>query len=202
MKKTLLAVVLAASMVSGCSMFGQETLSYSELTQQGSELAIRSNGENYVPSVVKEAEIARIAVNTAFHASKPAYERYTESLLAEPAVNNYFAAVEAVDSEEEKRAIYDSLTAEDKKLVDEFTSSPVFDGVMEGLKNAAEPALKSILLFTSMDSSSLLKGVEFAALLTEKEKIALTAEQVLYMSNTVVSAYENYQIISAFNSAE
>lgn len=202
MKKTLFAVVLAASMVSGCSMFGQETLSYSELTQQGSELAIRSNGENYVPSVVKEAEIARIAVNTAFHASKPAYERYTESLLAEPAVNNYFAAVEAVDSEEEKRAIYDSLTAEDKKLVDEFTSSPVFDGVMEGLKNAAEPALKSILLFTSMDSSSLLKGVEFAALLTEKEKIALTAEQVLYMSNTVVSAYENYQIISAFNSAE
>ncbi|NOH34678.1 hypothetical protein [Vibrio chagasii] len=203
MKKTLLTMVLAASMLSGCSMIGgQETVSYEDLKHEGAELAIRSNGDNYVPSIVKEAEVARIAVNTAFLASKPAYERYTEELLATPALGNYFSAVEAVDSEEEKRAIYDSLTEEDKKVVDNYMASSVFSEVIEGLKDAALPATKSVVTFMAMDQTDLLDGVEFSALLTEKDKFALTAEQALYLNETVVSAYENYQIISAFSAAE
>ncbi|CAH7002466.1 conserved exported hypothetical protein [Vibrio chagasii] len=203
MKKTLLTMVLAASMVSGCSMIGgQETVSYEDLKHEGAELVVRSNGDNYVPSVVKEAEIARIAVNTAFLASKPAYERYTEELLATPALGNYFSAVEAVDSEEEKRAIYDSLTEEDKKVVDNYMASSVFSEVIEGLKDAALPATKSVVTFMAMDQTDLLDGVEFSALLTEKDKFALTAEQALYINETVVSAYENYQIISAFSAAK
>ncbi|CAH6803373.1 conserved exported hypothetical protein [Vibrio chagasii] len=203
MKKTLLTMVLAASMVSGCSMIGgQETVSYEDLKHEGAELAVRSNGDNYVPSVVKEAEVARIAVNTAFLASKPAYERYTEELLATPALGNYFSAVEAVDSEEEKRAIYDSLTEEDKKVVDNYMASSVFSEVIEGLKDAALPATKSVVTFMAMDQTDLLDGVEFSALLTEKDKFALTAEQALYINETVVSAYENYQIISAFSAAK
>lgn len=196
-------MVLAASMVSGCSMIGgQETVSYEDLKHEGAELAVRSNGDNYVPSVVKEAEVARIAVNTAFLASKPAYERYTEELLATPALGNYFSAVEAVDSEEEKRAIYDSLTEEDKKVVDNYMASSVFSEVIEGLKDAALPATKSVVTFMAMDQTDLLDGVEFSALLTEKDKFALTAEQALYINETVVSAYENYQIISAFSAAK
>ncbi len=196
-------MVLAASMLSGCSMIGgQETVSYEDLKHEGAELAIRSNGDNYVPSIVKEAEVARIAVNTAFLASKPAYERYTEELLATPALGNYFSAVEAVDSEEEKRAIYDSLTEEDKKVVDNYMASSVFSEVIEGLKDAALPATKSVVTFMAMDQTDLLDGVEFSALLTEKDKFALTAEQALYLNETVVSAYENYQIISAFSAAE
>lgn len=203
MKKTLLAMALAASMVSGCSMIGgQDTVSYENLKHEGAELAIRSNSENYTPSIVKEAEVARIAVNTAFLASKPAYERYTEELLATPALGNYFSAVEAADSEEEKRAIYDSLTEENKKIVDNYLASSVFEEVIEGLKNAALPATKSIVTFMAMDQTELLAGVEFAALMTEKDKLELTADQILYMNETVVSAYENYQIISAFSSAE
>ncbi|CAH6848451.1 conserved exported hypothetical protein [Vibrio chagasii] len=203
MKKTLLTMVLTASMVSGCSMIGgQETVSYEDLKHEGAELAVRSNGDNYVPSVVKEAEVARIAVNTAFLASKPAYERYTEELLATPALGNYFSAVEAVDSEEEKRAIYDSLTEEDKKVVDNYMASSVFSEVIEGLKDAALPATKSVVTFMAMDQTDLLDGVEFSALLTEKDKFALTAEQALYINETVVSAYENYQIISAFSAAK
>ncbi|MCG9565461.1 hypothetical protein [Vibrio chagasii] len=203
MKKTLLTMVLAASMVSGCSMIGgQETVSYEDLKHEGAELAVRSNGDNYVPSVVKEAEVARIAVNTAFLASKPVYERYTEELLATPALGNYFSAVEAVDSEEEKRAIYDSLTEEDKKVVDNYMASSVFSEVIEGLKDAALPATKSVVTFMAMDQTDLLDGVEFSALLTEKDKFALTAEQALYINETVVSAYENYQIISAFSAAK
>lgn len=196
-------MVLAASMLSGCSMIGgQETVSYEDLKHEGAELAIRSNGDNYVPSIVKEAEVARIAVNTAFLASKPAYERYTEELLATPALGNYFSAVEAVDSEEEKRAIYDSLTEEDKKVVDNYMASSIFSEVIEGLKDAALPATKSVVTFMAMDQTDLLDGVEFSALLTEKDKFALTAEQALYLNETVVSAYENYQIISAFSAAE
>lgn len=203
MKKTLLAMALTVSMVSGCSMFGgSDTLSYADLQVQGSELAVRSDAENYEPSVVKEAEVARLAVNTAFHVSKPVYERYIENLLATPEVGNYFSAVEAVDSEEEKRAIYDALSDEDKKMIDDYVASSVFEDIMDGLKNAALPAVNSVATFMALDTAGLLKDVEFTALLLEKEKLALTAEQVLYMNETVVSAYENYQIISAFSSAE
>jgi hypothetical protein len=203
MKKTLLAMALAASMVSGCSMIGgQETVSYEDLKREGAELAVRSSGDNYVPSIVKEAEVARIAVNTAFLASKPAYERYTEELLATPALGNYFSAVEVADSEEEKRAIYDALTDEDKKVVDDYMASSVFAEVIEGLKESALPATKSILTFMEMDQTELLAGIEFSALPAEKDKFELTADQVLYLNETVVSAYENYQVISAFSSAE
>ncbi len=203
MKKIYVASILAISMASGCSMLGgSDTVSYKELQTQGINLAERSNTINYKPSVIKEAEIARIAVNTAFFAAKPAYERYTEELQATPALGNYFAAVEAMESEEDKRAIYDGLTPENKIIVDKFVQSSVFNEVMGGLKEAAGPALKSLGTFLALDSSQILASVDFSDLMAEKDKLALTTEQVTYLNSTVVSAYQNYQIISAFSAAK
>ncbi|MCG7587994.1 hypothetical protein [Photobacterium sp. OFAV2-7] len=203
MKKTLLAAIIAASMVSGCSMItDSEKVSYAELQTTGTELAERSNADNYQPSSIKEAEVLRIAVNTAFYAAKPAYERYTEELLATPAVGNYFSAVESVDSEEEKKAVYDALSEENKKAVDKFMASSVFDEVIGGLKEAAVPAMKSATSFLALDTTSLLADINFSELPAEKDKFALTAEQLEYLDKTVVSAYNNYQIISAFSNAQ
>lgn len=206
MKKTILAVALTATLMSGCASIGQGEndgpVSYDELKVTGTELSERSNTENYEPSTVSEAEIIRTSVNLAFHAAKPAYERYTEEVLATPTLGNYFAATEAASTDEEKKAIYDALSDEDKKTVDNFMASSMFSDVMGGLKEAAGPAAKSAMTMMTIDSSELLKDVGFLNLINEKSKFSLTLDQVDYMNQTVVSAYKNYQVVSAFSDAQ
>ncbi|KAB2825758.1 MULTISPECIES: hypothetical protein [Aliivibrio] len=214
MKKTVLAMVLAATMVSGCSMIGgSETTSYADLRAEGDALyaeskpAVRDDEgkiieEGYQVSDVAQLEAIRLLVNSAFLSAKPAYERYTDELLATPELGNYFSAVEAKDTEEEKRAVYDSLSDEMKVKVDDFNKSSVSDEIMSGLKDAALVALENSAVFLKADTTAMLSDVDFSKLMDEKDAVSLTAEQVIYLDKTVVSAYENYKIISAFSSAQ
>ena len=203
MKKTLLAMTLAASMISGCSMIGgADTVSYDELKKEGDALLLQSDTNGYKASTVAELEVARLVVNSAFLASKPAYDRYTEELLATPALGNYFAAVEAVESEEEKRKIYDELLPKNKKIVDDFNKSSISEEVMSGLADASIVVLKSSAAFLLLDTTSMLSDVEFSEMMGEKDNVSLTMEQISYMDSTIVSAYENHKIVSAFSSAE
>ncbi|MBB1312928.1 hypothetical protein [Aliivibrio sp. SR45-2] len=214
MKKTVLAMILAATMVSGCSMIGgSDTASYTDLRAEGDALyeeskpAVRDDEGNviekgYQVSDVAQLEAIRLLVNSAFLSAKPAYERYTNELLATPELGNYFSAVEAKDTEEEKRAVYDSLSPEMKLKVDDFNNSSVSDEIMSGLKDAALVALENSAVFLKSDTTAMLSDVDFTKLMGEKEAVSLTAEQIVYMDKTVVSAYENYRIISAFSSAQ
>ena len=45
-------------------------------------------------------------------------------------------------------------------------------------------------------------NLDYKTILAEKDKLALTADQILYLNETVISAYNNYRIVSAFRSAE
>lgn len=203
MKKTVLAMVLAATMVSGCSMIGgSETVSYEDLREQGNVLLLASNEAGYKASDIQQLEAIRLVVNTAFLTAKPVYERYIDELMATPDLNNYFSAVEAMETEEEKRAVYDALNPEQKKIVDEFNQSSVGNEIMLGLKDAALVALKNSAVFLEADTTAMLSDVDFSKLMDEKDAVSLTAEQVIYMDKTVVSAYENYKVISAFSSAQ
>ena len=203
MKKTLLAAVFAATMASGCSMFGgADTVSYGELKTTGAELAERSDAAHYQMSLVKELEVARLAVNTVFLASQPAYEAYMAQIMATPTLGNYFAAVEAVESEEDKKAIYDALSPEQQEEVNNFVNSSIAKEMMKGLAKSTGPILNAVVTFQALDTKSLISGLEFAVILTEKDKIALTAEQIDYLNSTVVNAYNNYQIVSAFSNAQ
>lgn len=203
MKKTLLAMALAVSMVSGCSMIsGSDQVSYEELQKEGNVLLEQSNEAGYKASNVQELEAIRLLVNSAFLASKPAYERYTEELLKTPELGNYFAAVEAVDSEEEKRAIYDGLPSEQKKIVDDFNKSSIGNEIMSGLKDASLVVLKNSAVFLEADTTSMLADIDFSKLMDEKDAVSFTAEQVTYLDKTVVSAYKNYKQVSAFSNSK
>ncbi len=203
MKKTLLAMALAVSMVSGCSMIGgSDQVSYEELQKEGNVLLEQSNEAGYKASNVQELEAIRLLVNSAFLASKPAYERYTEELLKTPELGNYFAAVEAVDSEEEKRAIYDGLPSEQKKIVDDFNKSSIGNEIMSGLKDASLVVLKNSAVFLETDTTSMLADIDFSKLMDEKDAVSFTAEQVTYLDKTVVSAYKNYKQVSAFSNSK
>lgn len=204
MKKQILAVIVAAALTTGCSTSGgTEAVSYDALQTEGQELYTQSvvDGGSYEPSIIKEVEIVRTAVNTAFLAAKPAYENYVSQLKKEPVLGNYFAAVEAADSEEDKRAVYDKLTDEKRIIIDNFNNSTMGNEVMSSLGDAAKVALKNIAIFKSMDSSEMISSVGFSELMSEKNKLSLTVEQISYLNDSVVSAYKNYKTVSAFRSS-
>jgi len=209
MKKTLLAVALAATMASGCSMIsGADAVSYDELKVTGAELVTRSmpvteeNKDGYQMSVVQELEIARVTVNTVFLAAQPAYEEYTKQIQATATLGNFFSAVEAAESEEDKQAIFDALSPEQQAEVKDLMNSSVMSETMEGLKKSKEPILNAIIIFQAIDTKSLISGLEFEVMLTEKDKIELTADQLAYLDSTIVSAYNNYQTVSAFTNSQ
>ncbi|MEZ8194276.1 MULTISPECIES: hypothetical protein [Vibrio] len=206
MKKTIIASLLSTLMLSGCISTGGESadepLSYDVLREKGSELAISSDDSHYEPSTVVEVETVRLAVNTAFLAAKPAYERYTEELIATPALGNFFAATEAASTDEEKKAIYDALSPKNKATVDKFLASSMFSEIMSGLGDAAKPALKSVAMMTTINASDALQNVGFLNLINEKDKFSHTTDQVLYLNDSVISAYNNYKVVSSFNTAK
>ncbi|KLV07066.1 hypothetical protein ABT56_05755 [Photobacterium aquae] len=202
MKKTLLAVALVASLGSGCSMLNKsDTVNYDALRKDGAELMTKANAEGYQPSNVKQLEVVRFTVNTAFLAAKPTYERYIDELKSTPVLGNYFAATEAVETEEEKRAIYDALPADQKKVVDNFMKSSMSEEMMSGLGEAAKVALENSSHFLALDSTDMLSGIDFTQLLTEKENVSFTIDQISYLNATVISAYNNYKTVSAFSRA-
>ncbi len=202
MKKTILAATLAASLLSGCSMMGSEGHSYEELKKEGQALLLASNGDGYSPSNIKNLEVARLGVNSVFLVAEPMYERYTETLLSAPKVSNFMAATEAAESEEDKKAIYDALSEEDKIIVNEYLNSSLTKEAMKGAKEVANVIKNNSEVFLALDTKSLLSQVSFANLAAEKGHISHTKDQLAYLDATLVSAYQNYKVVSAFSNAQ
>ena len=203
MKKTILASSLAIALLSGCMMTGtSEHASYKELQKEGERLMLSSSAEGYSPTGVHDLEMVRLAVNSGFLIALPIYERYTEELLNTPELGNFFAATENVETEEEKKAIYDSLSPEGKKIIDDYLSSSVVQEMMKGIGEVVGVLLKNSASFLAVNSPSVLAEVDWTDLIGEKNRIAHTYDQIAYLDETIVSAYHNHQIISAFVNAE
>ncbi|WP_372882258.1 hypothetical protein [Psychromonas sp.] len=203
MKKTILAVTLAATLLSGCSaIMGNETRSYDELKADGQALLLKSNEEGYSASGIQDLEKIRLGVNSAFLIAEPMYERYTENLLNTPELGNFMAATEAAESEEEKKAIYDALPQETKDKVDAYLNSSMTQEVMKGAAEVAKVILKNSTAFLTVNTTSVLTQIDFTDLMAEKARIAHTADQLAYLDTTLVSAYKNYKVISAFSNAQ
>ena len=211
MNKKIVVTLLSTLLASGCSVLGgDDTVSYKDLKQEGNDLYKRSivvntstgDSGSYVPSVIPDVEIVRTTINTLFLTAKPTYEEYINKIMTEPSLNNYFSAVESVETDEEKRAIYDALTVENKKLVDDFNNSSMTKEIMSNLGDASITALNSFSQFKQIDTTSLLASLDFKDMLSEKDKLALTLGQMSYLNDSIISAYDNYKIISAFRQAQ
>ncbi len=200
MKKRLLSLAAIAAITVGCSST-PSSVPYAELEVEGDKIYARSVSGAYVPSTIEDVEIVRTAINAVFVMAKPVYENYVSNLMNEPALNNYFSAVEAAQSEEDKRAIYNMLSDQDRKTVDDFNESNLGQEIGENLLDISSIALENIMLFDQMDTGSML-NLDYKTILAEKDKLALTSDQILYLNETVISAYNNYRIVSAFRSAE
>jgi hypothetical protein len=221
MKKTILAATIFASLLSGCMTTGGGA-TYVELQEQGQELYLESAttgssyivlteegvektekvGAGYQVSNIPELETIRMIVNATFLTAKPVYERFSEEMINSPAVGSYFAAIDNAENDEEIAAINAALSPEDKKIIDDFKASSVSEELLSGLGDVALVVLKNSASFAEIDTAGLISNVDFSELMTEKDRLGHTADQLLYMNDTVVSAYQNYQVISAMSNAE
>lgn len=203
MKKTIIASSLAIFLLSGCisTGFGEKS-SYVELQKEGQEMMLSSNAGGYSASGVQDLEKVRLVINSTFLVAQPIYERYTETLINTPAIGNYLAATEAVDSKEDKEAIYTALTPSDKKTVDNYLKSSVTKEAMSGMSDVLSVLLENQSTFLTASSGNALLQVDWSDIMAEKDRISHTADQIAYLNSTVVSAYQNYQVVSAFSSAK
>ena len=202
MKKNFIALAIAASLMTGCASNGGEQVDYKELQVAGQDLYTQSIEGSYHPSTIQDLEVVRTSVNSVFLIAKPTYEQYTSNLMKSTEIQTYFAAVEAAETEEDKRAVYDNLTPETKASVDEFVNGEQSQEIMKNLGEAAKVALTNIAMFEEIDTASMIKNIKFSDLMAEKNKLSLTGEQVVYLNDTVISAYNNYQVVAAFSKAQ
>jgi hypothetical protein len=220
MKKTILAATIFASLLSGCMTTG-ESASYADLQAEGQELYLESavvgtpymtveKGEKvehevktgYQVSNIPELETIRMVVNATFLTAKPVYERFSDEMINSPAVGSYFAAIDNAENDEAIAAINAALSPEEKKIIDDFKASSVSQELLTGLGDVAVVVLKNSASFAQIDAVGLISNVDFSELMTEKDRLGHTTDQLLYMNDTVVSAYQNYQVISAMSNAE
>lgn len=204
-KKNVVAVVLASSMMFGCSAFsGNAGVDYDQQLVAGNELSVRATDE-YKFSKIKEGELVRTTVNTAFLVAKPMYEDYIKSAENQPEVKQFLAYTQNM-SEEDREAAFNELDAASKEKVTQYVNSSVFDSMLSGLGNASKAALSAAAKFDEEKLLSLVtdsnSGLDFTEIMQEQSLYELTGEQVMFMNDSVISAYQTAKQLSALANAE
>lgn len=204
-KKNVVAVVLASSMMFGCSAFSDNaSVDYDQQLVVGNELSVRATDE-YQFSKIKEGELVRTTVNTAFLIAKPMYEDYIKSAENQPEVKQFLAYTQNM-SEEEREAAFNQLDDESKAKVKQYVESSAFDSVLAGLGDASKAALSAASKFDEEKLLGLVTdsniGLGFKDIMQEQSLYELTGEQIMFMNDSVISAYQTAKQLSALTNAQ
>ena len=215
MKKTVLAMVLAATMVSGCSMIGGSDYSVENIKEQGDELLTSStvevqvvtdvNGEEkktlagYQTSTIKEGEIARLSVNAAFLAAKPVFDKFSARLKEDDKAGRLITLLQNSDDEE---ATWKSFTKEEQDLVGDFFDSEMMEELMDSMGEVAQTSALSIGKFMLLDQTKMMSDLPFETAYAEKDLYGHTYDQTVYLKNSVVKVNDLYVQVQALRSFE
>lgn len=201
MKKTIIATSLAVALLSGCISTGKAP-THAELQEQGRELSVASKKGEYSPTLIQEIEIARVSVNSVFLVAHPAYDRYVDTVISQPVVSQYMGALAKLEEEEEKQQLWDSLKDKDKAAITAFLESSQTEEAMKALVEVVPMIADASLMFMALDTTTLLQQVDWKDLMSEKDRLTHTTDQLDYMAVTAVKAYEVHNQASAFASAK
>ncbi|MGF1715943.1 hypothetical protein [Photobacterium chitinilyticum] len=192
MKKTLIATVIAASMVSGCSMFGATEQTPATLNLKAQELST----QQYTNSSIQQVEQVRLIINSLFTESVPIYSDYAKHIETNQVGGQVSSALMMKESDEERDTFIADLKAnknDDYNAYIAFINDTYMDSIYKrSLKVGAEIAVQT-LAFNKIDQSALLGELDFSQLGTEKDKLTLTTEQISVLNDTVYSLYQEYQ---------
>lgn len=206
MKKTVLAMVLAATMVSGCSMIGGgSTMTPAELNAEYTAVA----SEEVTLSKIDALSIVAVSTNELFVESQPIYADYVAHVAA--ASGNgaaHSAAIAMLETEEEQAAYISDLKAADEaNNTSEFADYEAFinDEKMKSIyARVASSAMKigtQSVLIAKLDTSSLISNsdLDFSAMASEKDVVSLMADQMSVLDKTIGALYNEYQANKAAN---
>ena len=202
MKKRLAALSIAtALMTAGCASQSGSPLSYNNQTQESESLAfIPAQNDSltetaYQPSGISEIETVRTGINTAFIAAQPVYEQLMTAKQTEPALQKTLSMLSSAETTDEKKSAFERLSDDSKTALLTFMTSETGQQLMTNLMTAAKTAITNIDQFKALDTNSLMSSVGLLELISEKDKLAQTADQVGYL-NSIVSTYNDYAQIA------
>ncbi len=179
-------------MVSGCSMLGATEQTPAQLNAKSQELA----AQEYTESSIQPVEQVRMAVNSLFKESTPIYADYTKHVDTNKVGGQVSSALMMKETDEERDAFLADLKAnktDDYNAYIAFINDKYMDSIYKrALKVGAEIAVQT-MAFSELNQTSLLSQIDFSELGNEKDKLVLTADQVMMLNDTVYSLYQEYQ---------
>lgn len=175
MKKTLLAITLSTALLSGCM-----TTEGSSFKEQGEQY---SNVE-YVVTPSPALESIRMPVRSLFDAGKGIYDTYLARAQGNKDFQTFLSASEG-KSEDEIKALFNSLPAASQKNITKFESAN--GDITKKLVGLGAQLLTQQAAFANVNYKNLLveAGVSFLKMPNAMGAIKDTTNELSYLSGTI-----------------
>lgn len=191
MKKSLLALMVASSMLVGCA-------STSDVDHKvlGNELS----QVEYVAIPVVEIEKIRTPIHTIFQSSKVVYETYMEKAEANRDYHQFMSVTKG-KSEEEIKAIYADLSPEGKKNVDAFADAN--EDITKEIVSLGTDLFMQQELFSALSHKSMLasSGMSIFDIPSALSAVGDTYNEIDYLMGTVGHVYKLSATMEALRTA-
>lgn len=189
MKKTIIAASLALAVLSGCAST-DDSVSVVEVNKR----AVAVQTETYEQSAVTGLEQARLPINSLFNESVPILNDYIEGTKAFEEGSQLQAAANMKETEEERLAFLEEYkNSEDigkQKMYQDYIAMINDDHMQSIYKRIGTVSLElaaQVAVFSQIDQSSLWTDVDWSEILDEKDKLAMTVDQIDILTDSFVT---------------
>lgn len=194
MKKTMIAASIAISLLSGCVSTG-EAVSVAEINERATVVQT----EQYETSAVTGLEQVRLPINSLFNESVPILNDYIEGTKAFEEGAQFQGALNLQETEEERLALLEEYkNSEDagKQRVYQDYIAMMNDDHMQSIYKrigtiTTELAVQ-VAIFAQIDQTTLWTDIDWSEVLDEKDKLAMTVDQIDILTDSFVTLNDEY----------
>ncbi len=192
MKKNLLALVVATSILGGCASTSSDT-DYKDLGNKLSEV-------EYVVLPVVSIEQIRTPIHTIFSSSKIVFETYMTKAEGNKDYHT-FLALTRNKSDEEIKAIYAEQSQEAKSNIKAFENSN--EDITEEIVSLVADLFSQQELFSQLSHKSLFvsSGMSMFEIPSALDAIVDTYNEIDYLMGTVGHIYKLSSVMDSMNKA-
>jgi len=192
MKKSLLALVVATSILGGCASTSSDT-DYKDLGNKLGEV-------EYVTVPVASIEQVRAPIHTIFSSSKVIFETYMKKAESNKDYNT-FMAMTRDKSDEEIVDMYEALTPEAKSNINDFQNSNT--EITSEVVNLGTNLFAQQEIFSQLDHKSLFvgSGMSMFDIPSALDAVGNTYNEIDYLMGTVGHIYKLSSVMDAMNNA-
>ena len=193
-----MALTVVSVLVSGCISTSDDKVSFEQMMQMGQLLMNSSSGNAYQPSSIGRIEAVRSTINSLFVNSQPVYQKFVEKMSSDAVLGSFMAASQSAVGKSAKRAVYDALPYEHRLIIDRYIGSYMTKDIYADLGDIAKEVVGAKSAFESFNVKDSFKDLDSTTAASELVKMSQTTEQLSFLSNSILGAVENYDIVSGF----